>query len=264
MYLISDQLLPNRVLDGERLEEVAVVVCSVCYVAHDNLVNFDHKDCSHIICSTCYSMVTECPTCKAPKGLTPGKKINVSSLMIARRQDVESNYGVTEEMMQAAAQVTRRTGDETEYEFFQRRNREAIREALLEDGQDPDLQMANLSQHSNNTTATTESLPSSPVAPPMSPLSTPPSSPRPTGRGRGRGRGNGRATSRRGGRGRVRAAISQQQPEPGPREVSGPQSQPATSRIRSRSPPSRVNRPLRTDEIRRLIEATDSEEEFQL
>ena len=104
------------------MEDVAVVVCPVCVVAHDNLINFDHEDCSHTVCVTCFELVKECPTCKKPKSRNErGKKINVSSLMILRREDVESNFGVTQDMLEAANRVTRRPGDESDEEFIERR-----------------------------------------------------------------------------------------------------------------------------------------------
>lgn len=249
--LISVQPLPNRILEGERMEDVAVIVCHVCLVAHNNLVTFQGAECPHLICRTCFDQVTECPYCKASKGDGPGKMINVSSLVILRKEDVESNFGVTQEMLDAAAQVTRRPGDESEYEFFQRRNQEAIREALIEDGQNPDVEI--LSQHSNNTTFTTESLPSSPAAPSFSPLSTPPASPRPSHRGRGTARGNARSLARGTARSTARGTAR-------PRgRGRGGLSQPVASQDRSRSA-SRLNRSLGPDEIRRIIEASSESE----
>lgn len=84
----------------------------------------------------------ECPVCRKPKGKGDAKTVNISNLVIVRKDEAENDFGLTSQVRKASTTTARRPGDETEAEFEERRNREAIAEALLEDGQDPDVVLA--------------------------------------------------------------------------------------------------------------------------
>lgn len=83
-----------------------------------------------MVCRTCYDRLSHCPLCKTPKGNYIGKVINVASCAIARRDEVLSNFGVTSDEIEAAANAGRRPGDVSDREYAEQRNREAIQQAL--------------------------------------------------------------------------------------------------------------------------------------
>lgn len=117
----------NVIGTAEAIEDVAVIVCGICWTCFSNLVAF--KRCPHLVCRTCYDRIDACPLCKTPKGHSQGKVVNVGSCAIARRDDVASNFGVTREEIAAAANAGRRPADISDDEYEETRNREAIAQA---------------------------------------------------------------------------------------------------------------------------------------
>jgi len=111
------------------MEDVAVICCGICWSYFEYLVAF--KRCPHMICRTCYDRVDECPLCKTPKGTSLGKNVNVASCSIVRREEIQANFGVTTQDLQAAEAANgRRPADISDREWNEQLDREAINRAL--------------------------------------------------------------------------------------------------------------------------------------
>lgn len=112
--------------------QVFVSICCICFSETDFYFN---KGCAHPFCKTCLERNTHCPNCRHDWRLTgEGEEINkqtTSGMAFARRGDVASGFGLTPEVISAAAsQDGQRIADVTPQQELRRRNEEAIRSAI--------------------------------------------------------------------------------------------------------------------------------------
>lgn len=123
--------MPRReglpLLPHEDPAKVCCITCSVCYSAPDVMTLL--KSCKHAFCKTCYRQMTSCPRDRI--AFEPLGEVFMSSFIIARREEVENNYGVTEEQMQQADELNgQRVADQTEAEIMREMMQEAVEEDL--------------------------------------------------------------------------------------------------------------------------------------
>ena len=114
----------------EHLEDVACAACPVCVCHYENLKSF--HDCTHMVCVTCFEKSDRCPFCNTPRGRYHGKLTNVSNLLIVRKTDIASDFGLSAEVRAASAATGRRPADRTSLEEALERDVEAIRQAELD------------------------------------------------------------------------------------------------------------------------------------
>lgn len=100
-YLIPDAPLSRTSSVGreENIDDVACITCPYCYVHLSNMKVF--SNCDHIICSTCYSQVKACPVCRKPKGNGDAKTVNISNLVIVRKDEAENDFGLSTQVRNA-------------------------------------------------------------------------------------------------------------------------------------------------------------------
>lgn len=69
--------------------------------------------------------IKECPICKVPKGVKPGKEFNIGHQMMAMKSEVLDDFGVTSAMVEAAENSLddqgRRPGDLDDVDFLRHR-----------------------------------------------------------------------------------------------------------------------------------------------
>ena len=134
MYLTFIIYFQQLVRPSENLEDVASAACLVCITSFENLMAFN--DCTHMVCYTCFKNVERCPMCNTPRGRARGKQVNISNLLIVRRTDVESDFGLSPQVRAASQASGRRPADRTPAKFAAEADQDAIRQAQRADSDD--------------------------------------------------------------------------------------------------------------------------------
>ena len=104
------------------------VVCGVCLENPPNQLVM--VPCGHLICADCKERSFFCPDCRSP--IVRTVKFNVSSMRVAWRSDLASNFG-TEGIVLDPALDGNRPGDETEEQFRDRISRELAEQLAAQD-----------------------------------------------------------------------------------------------------------------------------------
>ena len=74
--------------------------------------------------------------CNTPRGRSRGKQVNISNLLIVRRSDVESDFGLSPQVRAASQASGRRPADRTAAEVAAEADQDAIRQAQRADDED--------------------------------------------------------------------------------------------------------------------------------
>jgi len=104
------EIATNILGENENINEVSTVICGVCIEEKERLVVFEN--CDHLSCATCLKKLqdmgtatnpSKCFICRALLGRGPGKVVNVSTIMISRKKEASTGWGLTQARAEVAA-----------------------------------------------------------------------------------------------------------------------------------------------------------------
>ena len=130
LSLADDLLLKLRVLPSEDIEVVVGFSCAVCA---SELAHAVALKCTHMYCIACANnpSVKKCPLCNQPKRI--GQLVNLGSIKLVRKSEQRQLERLVERTPAPATNVA----DEDTDEERDRRDRDAIDDAIFQMGYDP-------------------------------------------------------------------------------------------------------------------------------
>ena len=104
------EIATNILGQNENINEVSTVICGVCIQEKERLVVFEN--CDHLCCADCLTKLQrmgtaynppKCFICREPLGMGPGKVVNVSTIMISRKKEASTGWGLDQARADVAA-----------------------------------------------------------------------------------------------------------------------------------------------------------------